>query len=271
MLHALLVDRASAAGVSFLWGARVSGLDSTGARINAEWIRCNWLVGADGRQSAVRRLANLGGALRGLARFGLRRHYAVAPWTDFVDVYWGERCQIVVTPTGTDEICVSVFTSDPHLHLDHAIAEFPSLAARLAGASAVSTQAGAVTSVGRARRVVRGNVALVGDASGTVDGIAGQGLSLAFQQALALGEALGRGDLALYESAHRRIMPTAARIARLLLLMGASSLVRRKAFRFFAAHPAFFSNLMSLHSDPASSEALGASGILTLGWRVLCA
>ncbi len=44
--------------------------------------------------------------------------------------------------------------------------------------------------------MVRNNVALVGDASCTVDGVSGQGLSLAFQQALALGDALAAGDLA---------------------------------------------------------------------------
>jgi len=134
-----------------------------------------------------------------------------------------------------------------------------------------STQAGAITSLGRARGVVRGTISLVGDASGTVDGIAGQGLSLAFQQAQALGEALGCGDLSHYESAHRRIMQNAARMTRLLLLMSASAAIRRKAMRLFAAHPAVFSNLISVHAGQAAPDALGAAEILDLGWRVLCA
>ena len=270
-LHKLLVDRATAAGVSFVWGARVAGFDRAGAKVNGQWIRCYWLIGADGQHSSVRRFAKLGRALRGPARFGFRRHYAVAPWSDLVEVHWGKRCQMVITPTGGEEICVSLFASDLHLRIDGALQEFPAVAERLRGAQPASTQAGAITSLGRARGVVRGTISLVGDASGTVDGIAGQGLSLAFQQAQALGEALGCGDLSHYESAHRRIMQNAARMTRLLLLMSASAAIRRKAMRLFAAHPAVFSNLISVHAGQAAPDALGAAEILDLGWRVLCA
>ena len=38
----------------------------------------------------------------------------------------------------------------------------------------------------------RGNVALIGDASGTVDAITGEGLCLAFSQAMVLAECLER-------------------------------------------------------------------------------
>jgi flavin-dependent dehydrogenase len=271
ILHRLLVNSAVAAGVSVVWGARVSAFEGVGARVNGEWIRCFWLIGADGQQSSVRRFAKLGRGLRGPARFGFRRHYAVAPWTDLVEVHWAKRCQMVITPTGAEEICVSLFASDPHLRIDGALQEFPAVARRLRGAQHASAEAGAITSLGRARRVTRGTIALVGDASGTVDGIAGQGLSLAFQQAQALGEALGRGDLSHYESAHRRIMRNAARMTRLLLLMSASAAIRRKAMRLFAAHPAAFSNLISIHAGQAAPDALGAAEILDLGWRVLCA
>jgi flavin-dependent dehydrogenase len=271
ILHKLLLDRAAAVGVSFVWGARISAFDSFGAKVNGEWIRCYWLIGADGRQSTVRRFAKLGRGLRGPTRFGFRRHYAIAPWSDLVEVYWGKCCQMAITPTGAEEICVSLFASDLHLRIDGALQEFPAVAERLRGAQPVSTQAGAITSLGRARGVTCGAIALVGDASGTVDGIAGQGLSLAFQQAQALGEALGRGDLAHYESAHRRIMRNAARMTRLLLLMSASATIRRKAMRLFAAHPAVFSNFISVHAGQAAPDALGAAQILDLSWRVLCA
>ena len=271
ILHKLLVERAAAAGVSFVWGARISAFDSVGAKVNGEWIRCSWLIGADGQQSAVRRFAKLGRGLRGPTRFGFRRHYAVAPWSDLVEVHWGKRCQMVITPTGAEEICVSLFASDLHLRIDGALREFPAVVERLRGAQPASAQAGAITSLGRARGVTRATIALIGDASGTVDGIAGQGLSLAFQQAQALGEALGLGDLAYYESAHRRIMQNAARMTRLLLLMSASPPIRRKAMRLFAAHPAVFSNLISVHAGQAAPDALGAAEILDLGWRVLCA
>lgn len=271
ILHKLLVDSAAAAGVSFVWGARISAFERVGARVNGRWIRCFWLIGADGQHSTVRRFAKLGRGLRGPARFGFRRHYAVAPWSDLVEVHWGKRCQMVITPTGAEEICVSLFASDLHLRIDGALQQFPAVARRLRDAQPVSAQAGAITSLGRARGVTRDTIALVGDASGTVDGIAGQGLSLAFKQAEALGEALGRGDLAHYESAHHCIMQNAARMTRFLLLMSVNAAIRRKTMRLFAARPAVFANLISVHAGQASPDALGAAQIIDLGWRALCA
>ena len=271
ILHKLLVDRAAASGVSLKWGARISAFDRSAAKIDGGWLACRWLIGADGQNSGVRRFARLGQSLRGPARFGFRRHYAVAPWSGLVEVYWSGRCQVVVTPTGAEEVCVSLFTGDSRLRAEAAFAEFPALARHLGQARAVSAQAGAITSLGRARSVTRDNIALVGDASGTVDGIAGHGLSLAFQQALALGEALERGDLADYASAHRRIMRNATRMTRLLLLMSSSAAIRRRALRLFAEHPGVFAKLISVHAGQASADALAPSEILELGWRVLCA
>ncbi|HTW22024.1 MAG TPA: NAD(P)/FAD-dependent oxidoreductase [Candidatus Baltobacteraceae bacterium] len=269
-LHKLLFEHAASAGVAFAWGARLSAFDGSAAQVNGEWIGFRWLIGADGQQSIVRRFANLGRDLRGPARFGFRRHYAVAPWTDLVEVHWGDRCQMVVTPTGAQETCISLFTGDFRLRIDDALRQFPLVARRLRGVQPVSALAGAITSLGRARAATRHNIALVGDASGAVDGIAGQGLSLAFGQAQALGEALGRGDLALYASAHRRIMHGASRMTRLLLLMNASAAIRRKALRLFATHPSVFARLMSVHAGEASSRALNPAQVLGLGWRVLC-
>jgi len=270
-LHQLLFDRAASVGVEFAWGARVSAFDRTAAQVDGNWIGFRWLIGADGQQSGVRGFAKLGRDLRGPARFGFRRHYALAPWADFVEVHWGKRCQMVVTPTGPEEICISLFTSDSRLRVDDALRQFPAVAQHLLGAQPASALAGAVTSLGRAGAVTRGNIALVGDASGAVDGIAGQGLSLAFRQAQALGDALGCGDLARYESAHRRIMQSATRMTRLLLLMSASDTIRRKALRLFAAHPSVFSKLMSIHAGEAPPDALGTTEIANLGWRVLWA
>jgi 2-polyprenyl-6-methoxyphenol hydroxylase-like FAD-dependent oxidoreductase len=114
-------------------------------------------------------------------------------------------------------------------------------------------------------------VALVGDASCTVDGIAGQGLTLAFRQALALGDALSRGDLLSYELAHRRITEPAMRMARLLLLMDSSAMLRRKVLRLFAARPALFSKVMSIHTGESAPEELNAAAMMNLGWQVLWA
>lgn len=271
VLHRLLVDRARDVGVSFAWDTRALRVSSRGIHTSRGFFACRWLVGADGDRSGVARFAGLGARRRRRFRYGFRRHYEMVPWTDRVEVLWGEKCQMVVTPTGPREVCVSLFTSDPARRLDHAIDDFPDVARLISGAPPLSSEAGAVTLLGRARAVTQGNVALVGDASCTVDGIAGLGLSLAFQQALHLADSLARGDLAKYESAHRRIIRTPVRITRLLLAMNASSALRRKVLRLFSARPALFAKMISVHASESTASALGASDILNLGWRVIWA
>ena len=175
------------------------------------------------------------------------------------------------TPTGAEEVCVSLLTSDPQLRIEQALPQFPGLALRLQGARVLTSEQGAVTALERTRGVVRGKIALVGDASGTVDGIAGLGLSLAFHQAICLGEALAREDLNYYQAAHQKISKLPARLNRLLLLMNQSARIRRKALRLFANSPRLFSQLMSLHTGQQGKEEIKTTELLGLGWRVLWA
>ena len=96
-------------------------------------------------------------------------------------------------------------------------------------------------------------------------------MSLAFKQAIALGDALGTGDLAAYAMAHQRITSSAVRMARLLLLMGSNVALRRKTLRLFAENPALFSRMMAAHTREVGSEALQARDVMGLGWRILWA
>jgi hypothetical protein len=102
-----------------------------------------------------------------------------------------------------------------------------------------------------------------------VDGIAGLGLSLAFEQALSLADAMANLDPSIYRTAHRRIMRSAVRITRLLLLLDHSPWLRRKTLRLFAEHPAIFSRLMSIHAGAPEQANLSTPEIVALGWRVL--
>jgi 2-polyprenyl-6-methoxyphenol hydroxylase-like FAD-dependent oxidoreductase len=271
VLHQLLVERAAQVGVTLLWGAPISSLGSRHLCLDGQRISYRWLVGADGLHSRVRKFAGLESSHRPHSRFGFRRHYLIAPWSNFVEVRWGAKSQMIVTPTGPGEICISRFSSDPRVRIDDSIDQFSDVAARLRGVLPASNQAGSLTTLGRARSAVRGNIALVGDASCTVDGIAGQGLSLAFQQALCLAEAVGRDDLSQYESAHRRITRAAMRMTRLLLWMNASAALRRKVLRLFDTRPAIFSKMILVHAGQCAPDMLGTYEMLNLGWRVLWA
>ena len=271
-LHNLLVARAEAAGVQLRWGARVSDFTRGGARIDGAFVGCDWLVGADGLNSMVRRWAGLNWSrLSCRTRLGFRQHFAVAPWSKYVEVYWGRKFQMVVTPTHADEVCVSLFTRDGKLRIDDGLAEFPDVARRLRGAELITAEQGTLVGLTSAHGVTAGRVALVGDASCSVDGIAGHGLSLGLQEALALADSLAKGCLRLYESAHRRIASLPLRMTRLLLLMDASTRIRQKTLRLFERQPDRFAKIISAHTGRPVEEAFDAAQMIGLSWRVLWA
>ena len=130
--------------------------------------------------------------------------------------------------------------------LGDALPLFGAVARKLQGAKYASEESGDVTSIKSFPAVTRGYVALVGDASGSVDALSGHGLSLSFTQALHLAEAFHRDDLGFYESAHPKISLWPAIMSRLILLMDDHSRLRRKALSVFENWPALFSTLLSL-------------------------
>ena len=269
-LHNLLVARAAEVGVIFRWGARVSEFAPAGARINGEFVDYRWLVGADGLNSSVRRWAKFNWPrISCRTRFGFRRHFAIRPWSKFVEVYWGKKFQMVVTPTHAEDVCVSFFSRDLKLRITDGLSEFPEVAEHLKRAYGATPEQGSLVGLTSTWRVASAHVALVGDASCSVDGIAGHGLSLGLQQARALADALSRGDLRSYRSAHRRIVSMPLRMTRLLLLMDASTWVRRKTLRLFENQPELFAKIISVHTSRPQDEAFDAKEIFDLSWRVL--
>jgi flavin-dependent dehydrogenase len=195
----------------------------------------------------MRHAAGLDQGSRHSFRYGFRRHYRISPWTDFVEVHWGPACQIYVTPVHCDEIGVALLSREPHLRLDAALAGFPLLQRRLRRAAAYGAERGAFTVSRRLPQVFRGNTALIGDASGSVDAITGDGLSLAFHQALALAEALASGDLASYQAEHTKLMRQPNLMAKALLLLDRFPLLRRGVLGALALDPPIFAQLLARH------------------------
>lgn len=247
VLHSRMVEAAADAGVRMLWGAPVSGICADGVSVAGETIRARWIVGADGFHSRVRSWAGLAARPPLTQRFGFRIHYRVAPWSDYMELHWGAGCQIYVTPIGPQEVCAALISRNPHLRLDEALAQFPQLAARLAGAPHATAERGAVTANCTLPRVYRGNVALVGDASGSVDAITGEGLCLSFHQAIALADSLASGDLARYQLGHRRLARRPTLMSKLMLTMDRRRWLRQPAFRAMAFEPRIFQTLLSFH------------------------
>ena len=121
-----------------------------------------------------------------------------------MELHWGDGCQIYITPVSPEEVCVVLISRNQYLRLDAALPQFPQLAAAAAARRTPRSERGGITASRRLKAVCRGNVALVGDASGSVDAITGEGLCLLFQHAVALADAFAANDLSLYEAAHRR-------------------------------------------------------------------
>ncbi len=267
-LHRILVDQAAQAGARLLWGVGITGIDDRRVYSASGSTEAAWIVGADGAGSRVRGWAGLQSSGCDRRRYGFRRHYPAAPWSPFMEIHWGDACQLYITPTGPREICVVLISSDPHRRLEDTLPQFPEVARRLAGLAPTTPERGAVSASRRLDRVTRGRVALVGDASGSVDAVTGEGICLLFQQAQALAEALADGDLAPYESHHRQIGKRPARMADLMLLLDRRARLRRRTMRALAAHPPLFSRLLALHLREGSIFPFFA-GTFTLGWRLL--
>jgi len=279
-LHLRLADRAEATGATLLWNSRVQLSDTVRnkAMVNGKSLRFRWLIGADGGASTVRRWAGLDVIRRESLRFALRTHYRIQPWSDHVEVHWARAGQLYITPVAEDCVCVA-FVSRNRQQISrrhraapsHVCVDFPEVAARLHGAEAVSQQRGGLSATRRLRRVASDSVALVGDASGSVDSITGEGLAIAFRQAEALAEAVAAGSLAPYRWAHAEIARKPRAMAALLLTLDRWPVLERRAMAALEAHPRFFQDMLSAHMGVQSLGGVVLRSGPALGWKLLTA
>ena len=267
-LHRLMMERAAQLGAELRWGTPVSGIAAEGVRLGPEMIRARWIIGADGFNSRVRRWARLDAGFHPRLRYAFRRHYRVDPWTDHMEVYWGEHCQGYATAVGRDQVCVALASRAPNLRMEEGLDALPELSARLKGAETISAVRGALTGNRRFHRIVRGNIVLIGDASGTVDAVTGEGIGLAFRQATVLADCLRTGDLSRYEREHRRLALRPALMARLMLTLDGRPNLQRRTLKVFRNRPEIFKRLLELHVGELSPLHLAWDG-LTLGWGLL--
>jgi flavin-dependent dehydrogenase len=270
-LHEALVRRAGETGVELHWDVKALGLEDSGVKTDRGTFQARWIVGADGLRSRVRRWAGLDAGPGPHPRFGVRRHYAMAPWSDFVEVTWGPGCEAYVTPVASDQVGVALLWSGEARGFDDLLAHLPALRASLDGVPVSSRDCGVGPLHQRVRAPRSGNVALVGDAAGYLDAITGEGLAVALHESAALVEAILAGDLSLYGASWRRINRLPNVMTSLVLALERRPRLRRRAIRALAAEPALFSCLLGIHARTLPARDLGLDGALRLAWRLVAA
>jgi flavin-dependent dehydrogenase len=201
-LHLALREAVQGAGVRTERRA-VGHIEDRGDHLLVDGEPTRYLVAADGLHSPIRRMLGLDAPVGGPSRYGQRCHVAVAPWTSFVEVHWSPSAEAYVTPVGPDRVGVAVLT-DVRRPLADLLGNFPLLARRLAG-HPVEQVRGAGPLRQRARRRVAGRVLLVGDASGYVDALTGEGIALGIAHARAAVAAVRAGEPRRYEREWRRL------------------------------------------------------------------
>ena len=115
VLHAALAARAAALGIPVL-PVRVTAFEQHAGHVTAAGVAARYLVAADGLHSTIRRTleretpaVTSGRPRRGPApRYGLRKHYRVAPWTDLVEVHWTPGAEAYVTPVSADVVGIAL-------------------------------------------------------------------------------------------------------------------------------------------------------------------
>jgi flavin-dependent dehydrogenase len=247
-LHRALQEAVNAAGVEVVVGAataveqdgeqvRVSTRDATGSP--GTTLTSRHVLAADGLHSPVRRALGLDRPTRGPQRYGQRRHYGIRPWTSHVEVHWGRHGEAYVTPVGDDLVGVAVLSATRVSYGDQ-LAGFPELKERLAGAPTVTPVRGAGPLRQRAAHRTAGRVLLVGDASGYVDALTGEGISLGLAQARAAVAAVVDGRPQDYEVQWRRITWRYAALTRALVRATRPGWARRAIVPAAAAAPLVF-------------------------------
>jgi flavin-dependent dehydrogenase len=243
------------AGAQIHEGAAVRRVErrADGVRVwtDALELPASLLVAADGLHSPLRRAEGLNRPVRSRTRrYGLRQHFAMRPWTGFVEVYFAPGVEAYVTPVGRLRVGVAILFDEQSVPaaFEDLLKRFPLLVKRLGGGAADSEVRGAGPLWQRARTPVLDRFALLGDAAGYVDALTGEGLSLGLRAAEFLGallpEALAQGAsrtvLLPYARAWRREFNAYARLARALLWVARRPALRQTVVRLMSKRPALF-------------------------------
>jgi flavin-dependent dehydrogenase len=261
-LVAVLARRACECGVELRWSCPVEGFTTSAQAVSLATaggeVAAKVLVAADGLHSRLRRLAGLDRPIGLPQRLGLRQHFQVTPWSDFVEGHLSEGMEAFATPAGASRVGIAFLWERDAVpgtvSVEAFLPRFPALVERLAGAPADSRPRGAGPLAQGARLRIADRFVLAGDAAGYIDAISGEGVTLAFACAQALGDVLpgalqrgaSREALRPYEQRYAREFRRYTLVSRSLLAVARRPAVRRRVVLFLGRHPRLFDRLLAL-------------------------
>ncbi|QQR91186.1 MAG: NAD(P)/FAD-dependent oxidoreductase [Myxococcales bacterium] len=237
------------------------------------------VIGADGLHSKVRRWAGLTRPSKGLARFGMRQHFELCPWSNYVEVFWSKGAEAYVTPLGPRLIGVALLwdadffkrefhqssprRSSPRPSID---LDFPALAEKLKGHAPIGPALAAGPMKQDVSSVIDDGLVLIGDAAGYLDALTGEGISLATAEALSLETHVvpllrsGQGPLCAnqlraYAEASTTIRRPYYVLANSALLMARYPAVARSAHALLFHAPALFSRILQYQPKLPKTKA----------------
>jgi len=207
-LHTALADATQKMGVSRITD-QVVGIDGSQSEVtvtlgSGQTLTGDYLLACDGLHSPSARMLGLRLNRRTTqkSRYGLRQHFQVEPWSDLIGVYYSALAEVYVTPVADDEVGVAILGTKG-LSFEDAIASVPEVAKHLKGATPTSTLRGAGPFPQKTTARTKGRSLLVGDSSGYVDAITGEGLRVGFAQAKEAIRALSAHTPRAYEASWR--------------------------------------------------------------------
>ena len=271
------------AQISIQEGTRVKAVRQTNSGVTAfvdgGELRARLLIGADGLHSQIREKAGLVDQGKVRKRWGLRQHFLIAPWSEFVEIYWSKGLEAYITPVSPGEVGVA-FLWDPSISLPRSrsselfsffLNQFPLLRQRLSTAVPSSLVLGAGPFFQKTRDICMGNMILIGDAAGYADAITGEGISVSLAEARTLREVLTPAavrrlpDAALVDDLSRKIkveIRISQRLIGFILYLSRHHRQGEWMIRFLARRADLFQHLLSCNMGtspiwPGLSAALG--------------
>ena len=204
-----------------------------------EGIKAKWWIIAEGLRSKSVSALNMNKERAHISRFGLRQHFSIKPWSEFVEVYWGKNCEVYITPVSKDTVNVAILANEGKQMLQQ-LEEFPELMHRLINIEAVSKPAGAGPLYKRTFARKKGRVLLAGDSAGFVDAMTGEGNTLALLSGIACTDLIAKDRTILYPLVWWTIVWKYWFLTKISLFFVGSDQLRYRAIHLMEKYPVIF-------------------------------